>query len=71
MKGYRYPRLKEGGWKSRVEKWAEVNWSNTDTAIARFMGVDRKAVSWQCQRRGIPASTARGGDTTTLSPYLP
>lgn len=50
----RYHPLKDGGAASRRDEWADINFDNSNLAIAKFLGISHQAVNQQRKKRGIP-----------------
>lgn len=68
---HKYRPLKEGGNASRRDEWASVNWKNTDSAIADFLGVTPNAVMYQRRKRKLPRHCGPGGNPTLHPIYQP
>lgn len=50
----KYQPLKDGGSATRRDEWGDINWKNSNVAIAKFLDVTTQAVYNQRKRRGIP-----------------
>lgn len=50
----RYRPLKENGNATRRDEWADINFNNTNVAIAKFLRVTQEAVRMQRKKRKIP-----------------
>lgn len=49
----RYHPLKVDGNATRRDEWQDIQWNNTNQAIARFLRVSQEAVRKQRRNRGI------------------